>query len=80
MAAHGGKQIDLRLTANDDDTIARMMAAREGEIGAPCERDTKQRGGQAYPGPGHEPVKSSVSERNSMLLHVPNLLSVYRAV
>ena len=45
MAAHGGKQIDLRLTANDDDTIARMMAAREGEIGAPCPRDTKQRGG-----------------------------------
>ena len=67
MAAHGGKHIDLRLTANDDDTIARMMAAREGEIGAPCPRDTKQRGNMEYPGPGFEPVKSSVSERNSML-------------
>ena len=42
MAAHGGKSIDLRLTTiQDDDTLARMLAAREGEIGANCPRDTK---------------------------------------
>ena len=63
MAAHGGKSIDLRLTTiQDDDTLARMLAAREGEIGANCPRDTKHRGGVAYPGPGNEPVKSSVSQ------------------
>ena len=68
MAAHGGKSIDPRLTVNDEDTLNRMLAAREGEIGAPCERDTKHRGGKGheYPGPGFEPVKSSVSERISM--------------
>jgi hypothetical protein len=61
QAAHGGKAIDLMLTANDDQTLERMLAAREGTIGANCLRDNKHRGGDNYKGPGFEPVKSSVS-------------------
>ena len=58
-AAHGG--VDGQLTLNDEATYERMLQAREGVIGNACEKDVQRHGGFNYLGPGHAPVKSTVS-------------------
>lgn len=57
-AAHGG--VDDRLTLNDEATYERMMQAREGVIGTDCDKNIQRHGGQAYKGPGHAPIKSTL--------------------
>lgn len=44
-------------------TTDRMLNRRDGTIGKNCDIDTKHNQGEAYKGPGHEPVKTSVSFR-----------------
>lgn len=56
-AAHGG--VDDRLTRNEQDTLDRMYVRREGVIGECCEKEAKRQN-EKYPGPGFEPIKSSI--------------------
>lgn len=64
MASHGTTAIDLRLSVNDDDTMQRMLAAREATIGTKYNMQ-KQR--ENYPGSDHAPVKSTVSHEFLLL-------------
>ena len=56
-AAHGG--VDNQLTSLNQETFDRMLDARDGAIGRPCEVEAKRQQ-EEYPGPGYEPVKSSI--------------------
>ena len=57
----------MMLTRNDDGTLERMVEARKGQIGQACEHETQNQKGEEYYGPGHEPVKSSVSDQNHQI-------------
>ena len=64
MAARGG--VDLLLTRNDDGTLERMLEARKGSIGPPCDKETKKQKNEEYLGPYDEPVKTFVSAINHL--------------
>ena len=57
--ARGG--VDLLLTRNDDFTLEKMLEARKGSIGPPCDKETIRQKKEEYLGPYDEPVRTFVS-------------------
>ena len=57
--------MDLLLTRNDDGTLERMLEARKGSIGPPCDKETKKQKNEEYLGPYDEPVRTFVSGQTS---------------